>query len=408
MSMRAATRLPVLVALAIAAASATAVPGSALAQRGAQRATPPASTPASTRGIVQLPRARPARDRPPSLRPTTGRQFFAQGAARARLLGTRAATLPAYIWPVSRVAAALAHGEPFTGLTPKSAVNVAVKNARERRMATTIGRLAPSLNDSWSVKGAERSYVNLIRQIAQASRATPGLDASIAIDPHSFGYDLAAVPRRQRESIALEGMMRVARAAHRHGVGVEMDVTSAEALPFIFRSAKKMVTDHQIPVRLAIAARYRQSNRILREWAELADQTGIRLGVRLVKGSFVEAEARDAINERRPLLDHYKRIVSTALTYSDRIDVAVATQNEEIYEHAQAEAARLGADFSVHVIRGVNAPLQQRMRAAGRISREYVSYGADAPGFGLTELLTNRRERSTIMRNTGVPRTELD
>jgi hypothetical protein len=147
-----------------------------------------------------------------------------------------------------------------------------------------------------------------------------------------------------------------------------------------------------MPVRLALAARYRSSEMVLLDWAALARETGLRLGVRLVKGSFIEANQPDAVNEEGALLARYKHLITLALERGRWLDVAVASHNEEIWEHALAESRRLGADFTMHVIRGVNLPLQARMRAAGKIERQYVSYGLDAPVMGLTELYTNWKQ----------------
>src|SRR5262249_7331173 len=115
-----------------------------------------------------------------------------------------------------------------------------------------------------------------------------------------------------------------------------------------------------------------------------------------------EAQQPDAINQRGPLLEHYKRLITIALENSDAIDVAVASQNDGIWDHTRTEAARLGANFTMNVIRGVNPELQTKMRGAGKLSREYVSYGVDAPSMGVTELLTNRRERRELIRK-GTP-----
>jgi hypothetical protein len=156
------------------------------------------------------------------------------------------------------------------------------------------------------------------------------------------------------------------------------------------------VTELKVPVRLALPARYQWSEGALAEWAALGEQTGIKLGVRLVKGSYINATAPDTINIRKDLMTHYKKMISLALEKSSNLDVAVATQNEDIWQHAEKEAKRLNADFSVHVIRGVNPEVQAKMKAAGRISREYISYGPDAPLFGVTEKLDTARARNEI------------
>jgi hypothetical protein len=136
---------------------------------------------------------------------------------------------------------------------------------------------------------------------------------------------------------------------------------------------------------------------MLLKWAALGARTGIKVGVRLVKGSYVEAEAPGAINLRRPLLAHYKTMITLALERAAYLDIALATQNLEIFEHAQRESARLDAPYDINVIRGVNPEVQARMRAAGKPPRrEYVSYGVDAPSFGLTELVENVLGRRAI------------
>jgi hypothetical protein len=193
-------------------------------------------------------------------------------------------------------------------------------------------------------------------------------------------------------------MMRLARHARDKGVGVEIDMTTHSSLRFTVETAHRVVKELKMPVRLAIAARYKDSEKVLRDWIALGKQTGVKVGVRLVKGSFVESEGdgQGVINERKPLMEQYKKVISQALASSKHLDIAVATQNEDIFNHAQAESSRLAGDYSVHVIRGVNPEVQAKMQAAGKISRVYISYGVDAPVFGLTELLTNARERRAI------------
>ncbi|HUS68999.1 MAG TPA: proline dehydrogenase family protein [Kofleriaceae bacterium] len=358
--------------------------------------------------VGALRRERPIRVRGAKRPARTGfRRLAAQLTARAGTLATRAATLPAHIWPFNRAARLLAHGEPLTGLSPASAVRTAEANA-SRGVGTTIGRLASSLRDPWSVRGAERSYRKLIDGIAAARARDPRVDASIAFDPYSFGYEMAGVSQAAAERTAMSGMLRVAKRARDRGVPIEMDMSEVEGMPFSFEVASAIVTQLRMPVRIAIPARYQQSEAALDGWARLARATGIKLGVRLVKGSFVESRAHGAINRRAALLTHYKRMITLAMERADALDIAVATQNEEIFDHAQAESARLGAPYVVHVIRGVNPPVQAKMRAAGVLAREYVSYGIDGASFGLKELFTNWRERRAITAETSTPAADLD
>ena len=77
-------------------------------------------------------------------------------------------------------------------------------------------------------------------------------------------------------------------------------------------------------------------------------------------------------------------------------DVAVATANPTMWTYTRRTAEALGADYSMQAIRGVHPELQAKMKAAGKLSREYVSYGLDAPIFGMTEALETLRQKRLL------------
>ena len=322
------------------------------------------------------------------------RRFLPQVAARLQTLAERALTLPAHFWPFSALARFVAHGEPLVGLTPAAAAKAA-----ERISAgdgVVIGRLAWELRDAWSIRGAERSYLSLIDKLGKVKARRPERDIAVSIDAESLGLDLRGASTEERMRVASDAALRIARAARDNGLALELDMGTASAMPAIVKIAGRIVRRARMPVRLALAARYRSSEQAIRDWSMLAQETGLKLGVRLVKGSFIEANQPDAINLRAPLIERYKEIITLAFERSRWLAVAVASQNDEIWEHAQAEARRLGADFTMHVIRGVNLPLQSKMRAAGKIERVYVSYGIDAAIMGLTELYTNWKQKRAL------------
>jgi hypothetical protein len=324
---------------------------------------------------------------------------------RAKLLFLRALTLPAHVWPFNKLARALSHGEPLTGLTPESAVNVAVENSR-LGVATVIGRLAPGLRDRWSTRGAEKSFKRLIALSEKAKAEHPGMDISVALDAAYFGSELAGAGHAQRARAAAEAMLRLAKEAHARGVGVEMDVTESKDIPLNYLIAERIVREAKVPVRLAIAARHKASGDVLKSWISLAEETGVRSGVRLVKGSYVET-TEESVNLRRPLLENYEALISIALEGSGYIDVGVATHNLRIFKHAEGRAAETNGRYGIHVIKGVNPGVQAIMRKAGKIMREYVSYGMDAPIFGLMEMYSNWRARREWIRR-GHRREDLD
>jgi hypothetical protein len=321
-----------------------------------------------------------------------------QVAARGKLSLQRAMTLPAHLWPFNKIATLISHGEPLAGLRSKDAVRAAKVIYAHNGTGTVIGRLAWELHDIWSVRGAKRSYLRLVDQLAVEKQRHPALDVAVSIDAESLGVQLDGIYEAQRRRVAIDGALEIARAAKQKGIPVEFDMGTSDAMPFIVEAARTVATQLRYPVRLAIAARYDGSREVLTAWADLARQQGLRLGVRLVKGSFIEADQPEATNTRRELLDKYKALISQAMARHEVLDIGVASQNDEIWEHANDESARLGADFKMHVIHGVNMPLQMKMRAAGKIAREYVSYGMDAPVMGVMELYTNWKAKRTIER----------
>ena len=297
---------------------------------------------------------------------------------------------------MTRLAQLIAHGEPIVALPPAGAANAAARRAETADVGVVIGRLSWELRDVWSVRGAERSYAELIIRLAAEKAERPNADLAVSLDPEALGLRLRGESPERRESLAKASIIRLARAAAAAGLPVELDRGSGAALEPTVRIAHAVARELRAPVRLALAARYGRTDEALRGWAALARELGVPLGVRLVKGSFIERESPDALNERGPLLAHYKELITLALQNADALDVAVASQNPEIFEHARRESARLNAPFTVHVIRGVNPELQARIRAAGKLAREYVSYGVDAPVMGLMEMYTNARQRRAL------------
>ena len=336
-----------------------------------------------------------ARAAPPRLAP---RQKFAQAAARLWTMTERAATLPAFVWPLTKVADRLAHGEPLAGLTPRSAARVASEVARARGTGVVIGRLAWELHDPWSTAGAERSYRALVGELVAARRTEPRLDAAVSFDPETLGLRLSGVSEGRRRRIAGDAIVRLARAAHAHGLAVELDMGTSDAMPHTLAIAHRLVEELHIPVRLALAARYHASEAALRAWAALARRTGLRLGVRLVKGSFIEADNPDALHQRGPLLAQYRRLITLALEHAGAVDVAVATHNPEIWAHARREARRLRVPVVMEAVRGINPALQAEARRTGQLAREFLSYGVDAPAMALHELLHNWRQQRLLRR----------
>ena len=370
------------------AAPVDGVPGSNLRLPAAERSRAIASS--SVRKSVP-PSSVPT---PPSLSPT--HRFLLQVVARLQTLAQRTLALPAQFWPLSSLARLVAHGEPLVGLTPASAARAVERISAQN--GVVIGRLAWELRDAWSIQGAERSYLSLIDKLGKIKGKRPERDIAVSIDAESLGLDLRGASPEERMQIATDASLRIARAAQDQGLALEIDMGTASAMPSIVRIAGRIVRQARMPLRLALAARYRSSGKALLDWSDLAQATGLKLGVRLVKGSFIESDQPGAINLREPLIRRYKEIITLALERSGWLAVAVASQNEEIWDYAQAEARRLGADFKMHVIRGVNLPLQAKMRAAGKIERVYVSYGIDAAVMGLTELYTNWKQKRALAR----------
>ncbi|MBI5202878.1 MAG: proline dehydrogenase family protein, partial [Elusimicrobia bacterium] len=325
-----------------------------------------------------------------------GRARAAQLGQRILLLSQRALTLPAHVWPVTKIAKSIAHGEPLIALTPQGAAERSAERAESAKVGVVIGRLSWELRDVWSVRGAERSYSQLIARLARQKAEHPAADLAVSLDPEGLGLRLAGESMETRTRLATGAILRLAKQAADAGLPVELDMGSGDALEPTVAIAHAVARELRVPVRLAIAARYERSGNVLREWAALARELKLNLGVRLVKGSFIEAETPDAYNERRRLLTHYKELITLALENADALDIAVASQNEEIFQHAQEESARLHAPYQINVIRGVNPALQDRIRAAGKLVREYVSYGMDAPIMGLMEMYTNARQKRAL------------
>lgn len=340
----------------------------------------------------------PGEDLYPKLTP---RQYLRQLRERVLIQTQRALTMPVHAWPFSKVAQKLAHGEAFAGLRPVTATQAAEEIRATHGVGAVVGRLSWELRDVWSVKGAYRSYSNLIDEIIKSKKKDPRLDIALSLDVESLGGQLLGLSIEQRRKIAKENIERLARRADAAGIPVELDIGASAVMPILLDVAHDLVRSMRIPVRLALSARYEASVPAVRAWADLARETGLKLGVRLIKGSFIEGDRPGTINLRRDLIEHYKKLVTEALERHDQLDVAVATHSLDIYAHAKAEAKRLNARFSINSIRGINPEAQAHFRAAGDLSREYLSFGVDTPVMALMETWTNWRQKRA-MRKRGI------
>jgi hypothetical protein len=399
-----AARPPLLPAAASGAAPRAAASGAASPEDAREERTATADVaraavlPATVYDGAEAPRSGVDESADSPLPVLSTRQFALQSGARLKLLAQRAVTLPAHAWPLTRLAKRFSHGEALAGLTPASAIDTAREIASRHGVGTVVGRLSWELRDIWSVRGAARSYAKLIDAAAAAGAKDPSLDIAVSLDIEALGAQLAGMPLEQRARLVKDNVSRLARRARAAGIPVELDIGAVVLMPVLLETARAVAEELNMPLRLALAARYPESERALRDWAALARALGLRLGVRLVKGSFIEADQPGAINVRGPLIAQYKRLVTAALSHAHALDVVVATQNEEVWRHARAERRRLGAEFSIGAIRGIGAPLQREMRAAGDVSREYVSYGVDTVVMALLEKWTNWRHRRALAR----------
>lgn len=255
---------------------------------------------------------------------------------------------------------------------------------KERGFGGVLDILGEEVKDDAAADAALAEYGRGIAAIADA-----GLDAYVSIKPTHFG--LRKDPDRTRERYA-----ELCRLAAEKGqfVRVEMeDHTTTDATLALFQRLRAEFDN----VGIVLQSRLR---RTLDDIDALGDE---RTDVRMVKGVYLEP-AEIAYTDPQGIRDAF--VACTERLFQRGHTVAVATHDE----HMAARVLRAASDRGVareryyfEVLLGVQEPLWERWRAAGREVRVYVPYGPEWRSYSQRRLRKNPEMLRHVVRNFLTP-----
>lgn len=335
----------------------------------------------------------------------------------------------------ARLAPALAAGAVRSQVTAMARQFVAgetvddlVRRFRENAaagLATTVDLLGEAVLTEGEADVFVRRNLEVLDALGRAAREPPCQGdlgpggrveprVNLSVKPSALSPDApAADPEGTIASLAPR-LRTILRRAAETGAFVNLDMEShrwKDVTLALFRSALEDPALEGGPAMgIAIQAYLRESEADLRALVDWARRHGRRIGVRLVKGAYWDAEvvlARQRgwpvpVWTRKAETDAaYERLTALLLRSADVIAPAFATHNVRSAAHALALAARLGVDpraFEFQALYGMADDLKAALVKSGHRVREYCAVGALLPGMAylVRRLLENTSDESIL------------
>ena len=211
------------------------------------------------------------------------------------------------------------------------------------------------------------------------------LPAYVSVKPTHVGLSI-------RAELAFELYSELARELSQLGLflRVEMeDHTTTEATLKVF--ARLRAEHDNVGVVL--------QSRLLRTPADIAALPPVRVSVRMVKGIYLEPE-EIAHTEPEPIREAF--LACTRALWERGDYVSLATHDEGLAQRLFALADELGKttdDYEMQVLLGVQEPLWQAWKAAGRPVRVYVPYGPEWRAYSQRRLRKNPQIFRHVLRD---------
>ena len=289
----------------------------------------------------------------------------------SRLVVTTLPLVPKFI--VGKVASRYVAGET------RDEALAAVERLNGLGAMATVDVLGEEVRDRAKAEAAVEEYCQLYADIAER-----GLDANVSIKLSMLGLKID-------ESFCLEGVERIAKAAHENSNFLRLDMEDHTC------------TDPTIRIYRELQPRYGNlgvvfqayMRRTLQDIAELPEENA---NVRLCKGIYIEPRPiawKGFHTVRQNYVAALKKLLRAG------VYVGIATHDEYLVCAACEEIDRLGLapeQYEFQMLLGVDHQLRDLLIAQGHRLRVYVPYGRDWYAYSIRRLRENPEVARHVMR----------
>ncbi len=250
----------------------------------------------------------------------------------------------------------------------------------DRSIAGTINRLGTNHDGMETVDTVTAAYQSIL--VATDDR---DLEASVSVKPSQLGL---AIDRRTFET-RLEAIVDTATDCDGF---VWLDMEAHDSTDVTIEAFETLAPAYPARIGLCLQANLRRTRADL---ARVADLPG---AIRLVKGgAYAEPEAV-AYMDRSKMDERYRSLIERAFdTVSG--EIAIATHDETIIDHARALEDEHDRSFEVQMLMGVRTNFLSRL-AAERSVAQYVPYGQTWKKWALNRVRENPRSLEVLLPNS--------
>ncbi len=311
----------------------------------------------------------------------------------------------------------------IAGKNPAKALKEITRIRNEGR-AFSIDLLGEAVLSEKEAKEFENRYLELIdtlKNFVEGLEPSELLDfnheghipsGDISFKVSSFFSRLDPVNRANSIEMIKVPLQKIIRGANNASLSVTFDMEQyhLKDLTFeIFKSLLNESPDIRFPA-IAVQAYLKESEEDLRELIEWARKSKRRIGVRLVKGAYLDYERITNTLEGWPVpvfLDkaqtdaNFERLTRLLLENSDIIRPAIASHNIRSIANAMAVAEELRLEkktFEFQTLYGMAEPIKRVVATRGYRVRDYVPVGEFLPGMAylVRRLLENTSNESFL------------
>lgn len=245
-----------------------------------------------------------------------------------------------------------------------------------------INYLGEHYKDPLFVQEAKKEYHRLVWELAKAKKSNQNLVVAISIKPSQFGFDVIGLQAQSRKK-TFQNMREIVEHARRHGIEVEIDMEHSNYTDFTLDTFKKLLSEFKGGLRVCLQANLQRTEQDLLELVRFAQELGVRVGIRLVKGVYPEIQNLKAFHKDEEIIENFKRLVRIAFENSGNLGIAIGTHRLDIFNLANRLSKETRTKYEPQMLKGIALKLKrERYKDRENKLTVYVPYGEDAVEYG--------------------------
>jgi len=243
-------------------------------------------------------------------------------------------------------------------------IRAALRRAAAQDVMCSFDMLGEGARSAADAARYEQAYADAIETIGQlGNRAGPEAGHGVSVKLSALSPRYEAVQEARVWAELYPRLKRLAGLAARHDLNFTIDAEEADRLTLSMKLLDRLCREPELAgwtgLGLAVQAYQKRGPEVIARLAALAEATGRRLMVRLVKGAYWDSEIKRAQIAGRPDYPVYTTKAATDLSYLVAADALIAASPRLYAQFATHNAHTLAAVRRMARRRGVKVEFQR-------------------------------------------------